>query len=169
MGKFKKNLFRLIDSGMSSNSKVGLGYEIKSNNEVLSYKEEMENTIFGCKKEDFVDKPVYNRFVEFDNFKGVQPPLNGDYTPLPEKDFDESLYVYGKKGPQVPEINVTEDKTSEYSTCQSDDSEGSIRNIFEHSKLEPESIPSEVSKPKSVKIHKPIVSAPKPKPVEPSC
>ncbi|GJW42011.1 hypothetical protein Tco_0070810 [Tanacetum coccineum] len=28
-----KNLWRLIDSGMSSNSKVGLGFEIKSNNE----------------------------------------------------------------------------------------------------------------------------------------
>ncbi|GJR41350.1 hypothetical protein Tco_1217034 [Tanacetum coccineum] len=30
-----KNLWRLIDSGMSSNSKVGLGFEIQSNNEVL--------------------------------------------------------------------------------------------------------------------------------------
>ncbi|GJZ36050.1 integrase, catalytic region, zinc finger, CCHC-type containing protein [Tanacetum coccineum] len=29
-----KNLWRLIDSGMSSNSKVGLGFEIQSNNEV---------------------------------------------------------------------------------------------------------------------------------------
>ncbi|GKE99447.1 hypothetical protein Tco_0022798 [Tanacetum coccineum] len=31
-----KNLWRLIDSEMSSNSKVGLGFEIQSNNEVLS-------------------------------------------------------------------------------------------------------------------------------------
>ncbi|GJS95775.1 ribonuclease H-like domain-containing protein [Tanacetum coccineum] len=30
-----KNLWRLINSGMSSNSKVGLGFEIQSNNEVL--------------------------------------------------------------------------------------------------------------------------------------
>ncbi|GJZ34934.1 putative ribonuclease H-like domain-containing protein, partial [Tanacetum coccineum] len=36
-----KNLWRLINSGMSSNSKVGLGFEIQSNNEVLSYEEEM--------------------------------------------------------------------------------------------------------------------------------
>ena len=41
-----KNLFRLIDSGMSSTSKLGLGYEIKSNSEVLSYEEEMNNTVY---------------------------------------------------------------------------------------------------------------------------
>ena len=97
-----KKLFRLIDSGTSSNSKIGLGYEIKSNNEVLSYEEEMENTVFGCKEEDFVDKPVYNRFVKTDNFKGVPPPLRGDYTPNPGPEIDDSLYVYGKWVPQVP-------------------------------------------------------------------
>ncbi|GKE94644.1 ribonuclease H-like domain-containing protein [Tanacetum coccineum] len=32
-----KNHWKLINSGMSSNSKVGLGFEIQSNNEVLSF------------------------------------------------------------------------------------------------------------------------------------
>ncbi|GKE89794.1 hypothetical protein Tco_1567269, partial [Tanacetum coccineum] len=41
-----KNLWKLVDSGMTSNSKVGLGYEIQSNNEVLSYEEEMNRTVF---------------------------------------------------------------------------------------------------------------------------
>ncbi|GKB39908.1 ribonuclease H-like domain-containing protein, partial [Tanacetum coccineum] len=36
-----KNLWRLINYGMSSNDKLGLGYEIQSNDEVLSYEEEM--------------------------------------------------------------------------------------------------------------------------------
>ncbi|GJY15612.1 ribonuclease H-like domain-containing protein [Tanacetum coccineum] len=45
-----KNLWRLIDSGMSSNSKVGLGFEIKSNNEVLSFEEEMNFSVFKCSK-----------------------------------------------------------------------------------------------------------------------
>ncbi|GJS62735.1 ribonuclease H-like domain-containing protein [Tanacetum coccineum] len=40
-----KNLWRLINSGMSSNSKVGLGFEIQSNNEVLSYEEEMNFSV----------------------------------------------------------------------------------------------------------------------------
>ncbi|GJX52057.1 hypothetical protein Tco_0280426 [Tanacetum coccineum] len=51
-----QNLWKLIDSGMSSNSKVGLGFEIKSNNEVLSFEEEMNFSIFKCSKEDSIGK-----------------------------------------------------------------------------------------------------------------
>ncbi|GJS49793.1 hypothetical protein Tco_0599914 [Tanacetum coccineum] len=59
-----KNLWRLIDSGMSSNSKVGLGFEIQSNNEVLSYEEEMNFSVFNCSKEDSIGKPLYSRFTK---------------------------------------------------------------------------------------------------------
>ncbi|GJV75550.1 hypothetical protein Tco_1507134 [Tanacetum coccineum] len=55
-----KNLWRLINSGMSSSSKIGLGYEIKSNDEVLSYEEEMIISVFNCTEEDSVGKPLYN-------------------------------------------------------------------------------------------------------------
>ncbi|GJU79889.1 ribonuclease H-like domain-containing protein, partial [Tanacetum coccineum] len=76
-----KNLWRLINSGMSSNSKVGLGFEIQSNNEVLSYEEEMNFSVFNCSKEDSVGKPLYSRFTKTNDFKGVPHPLSGDYTP----------------------------------------------------------------------------------------
>ncbi|GJT14030.1 putative ribonuclease H-like domain-containing protein [Tanacetum coccineum] len=110
-----KNLWKLVDSGMSSTSKVGLGYEIKSNDEVLSYEEEMNRTVFNCTEEDFIDKPLYNRFSKTDSFKGVPHPLTGDYTPKPQQEIDESLYVYGKKGPQKPKISVSDDTFSENS------------------------------------------------------
>ncbi|GKC11328.1 hypothetical protein Tco_1008110 [Tanacetum coccineum] len=97
-----KNLWRLINSGMSSNSKVGLGFEIQSNNEVLSYEEEMNFSVFNCSKEDSVGKPLYSRFTKTNDFKGVPHPLSGDYTPTPQEEIDESLYVYGKKGPPEP-------------------------------------------------------------------
>ncbi|GJU87655.1 hypothetical protein Tco_1295201, partial [Tanacetum coccineum] len=86
-----KNLWRLIDSGMSSNK-------------------------------DSIGKPLYSRFTKTNDFKGVPHPLSGDYTPTPQEEIDESLYVYGKKGPQEPEPNVSDDRSSEYSTCQSNDS-----------------------------------------------
>ncbi|GKF43439.1 hypothetical protein Tco_0129991, partial [Tanacetum coccineum] len=117
-----KNLCRLINSGMSSTSKIGLGYGIKSNDEVLSYEEEINCFVFQCTKEDYVGKPLYSRFVKLNDFKGVPNPLNGDYTPKPQEEIDESLYVYGKKGPQEPEPSPSDDRTSEYSTCQSNDS-----------------------------------------------
>ncbi|GJT78015.1 ribonuclease H-like domain-containing protein [Tanacetum coccineum] len=86
-----KNLWRLINSGMSSSSKIGLGYEIKSNNEVLSYEEEMNFSVFNSTEVDSVGKPLYSRFIKTNDFKGVPHPLSGDYTPKPQEEIDESF------------------------------------------------------------------------------
>ncbi|GJW62968.1 ribonuclease H-like domain-containing protein, partial [Tanacetum coccineum] len=165
-----KNLWKLVDSGMTSNSKVGLGYEIQSNNEVLSYEEEMNHTVFKCTEEDFLNKPLYSRFSKTDNFKGVPHPLTRDYTPKPQEEIDDSLYVYGKKGPQKPEISDSDDTSNEHSTCQSNDSEGSFGNPSEHSsesESESISVPNEMSTSKSVTTNEKDVS--ESKEVEPSC
>ncbi|GJQ93109.1 putative ribonuclease H-like domain-containing protein [Tanacetum coccineum] len=167
-----KNLWRLINSGMSSNSKVSLGYEIQSNNKVLSYEEEMNFSVFNCLKEDSVGKPLYSRFTKTNDFKGVPHPLSGDYTPTPQEEIDESLYVYGKKGPQEPEPNVSNDRSSEYSTCQSNDSAGSIGTSSEHF-VDPESeissVPPEVYESTPITTNEKGVPTPKSKEVEPSC
>ncbi|GJU79379.1 ribonuclease H-like domain-containing protein [Tanacetum coccineum] len=165
-----KNLWRLIDSGMSSNSKVGLGFEIQSNNEVLSYEEEMNFSVFNCSKEDSIGKPLYSRFTKTNDFKGVPHPLSGDYTPRPQEEIDDSLYVYGRKGPQKPEISVSDDNSSEHSTCQSNDSEGSCGNTSEHSfETESESLsePNEMSKSRLEVTNEKVVS--ELQEVEPSC
>ncbi|GKA65000.1 hypothetical protein Tco_0764707 [Tanacetum coccineum] len=156
---------------MSSNSKVGLGYEIQSNNEVLSYEEEMNFSVFKGIEEDSVGKPLYSRFIKANDFKGVPHPLSGDYTPKPQEEIDESLYVYGKKGPQEPEPSVSDDRSSEYSTCQSNDSAGSIGTSSEHS-LDPNpdfKIPLEGNVSTPITTNEKGVSAPKSKEVEPSC
>ncbi|GKA22769.1 hypothetical protein Tco_0708731 [Tanacetum coccineum] len=114
-----KNLWKLIDFGMSSTSKVGLGYEIKPNNEVLSYEEEMNRSVFKCTEEDYIIKPLYSRFTKTNSFKGVPHPLTGDYTPKPQEEIDDSLSVYGKKGPQKPKISDSDDNSIEHFTCQS--------------------------------------------------
>ncbi|GJR59163.1 ribonuclease H-like domain-containing protein [Tanacetum coccineum] len=144
-----KNLWRLINSGMSSNDKLGLGFEIQSNDEVLSYEEEMN----------------------FSVFKYFPPPLSGIYS-QPQEEIDDSLYVYGKKGPQKPGISVSDDNSSEHSSCQSNDSEGSCGNTSEHSfETESESLsePNEMSKSRLEVTNEKDVSAPKSKEVEPSC
>ncbi|GJZ93176.1 putative ribonuclease H-like domain-containing protein [Tanacetum coccineum] len=75
-------------------------------------------------------------------------------------------------GPQEPEPNVSDDRSSEYSSCQSNDSAGSLRTSSEHS-VDPESVISSV--PPEVYVSTPItsnekgVSDPKSKEVEPSC
>ncbi|GJU79232.1 putative ribonuclease H-like domain-containing protein [Tanacetum coccineum] len=139
---------------------------------VMSYEEEMNFSVFNCSKEDSVGKPLYSRFTKTNNFKGVPHPLSGDYTPTPQKEIDESLYVYGKKGPQEPEPNVSDDRSSEYSTCQSNDSAGSIGTSFEHSvapESEISSVPPEVYVSSPITSNEKNVSDPKSKEVEPSC
>ncbi|GJY51587.1 hypothetical protein Tco_0442434 [Tanacetum coccineum] len=155
-----KKFYKKTGGGMTSNSKVGLGYEIQSNNEVLSYEEEMNRTVFKCTEEDFLNKPLYNRFSKTDNFKGVPHPLTRDYIPKPQEEIDDYLYVYGKKGPQKPEISDSDDNSTKHSTCQSNDNEGSFGNPSEHSfesESESISVPNEMSTSKSVITNEKVV------------
>ncbi|GJW37325.1 ribonuclease H-like domain-containing protein [Tanacetum coccineum] len=166
-----KNLRLLVDSGMPSTTKVGLGYNIQSDKEVLSYEEEMNRHAFKSTKEDYLNKPLYNRFSKGNDFKGVPHPLSGDYTHVPREDIDDSLYVYGKHGPQKPETSVSDDNSTEHSTCQSNDSEGSLGSPSEHSsesESEPISVQNDLSKSKPVMINETVVSESIPKEVEPS-
>ncbi|GJX03270.1 hypothetical protein Tco_0189186 [Tanacetum coccineum] len=130
----------------------------------------MNRTVFKCTEEDFLNKPLYSRFSKTNNFKGVPHPLYGDYTPKPQEEIDDSLYVYGKKGPQKPEISDSDDNSTEHSTCQSNDSEGSFGNPSEHSsesESESISVPNEMSTSKSVTTNEKVMS--ESKEVEPSC
>ncbi|GJW05773.1 putative ribonuclease H-like domain-containing protein [Tanacetum coccineum] len=130
----------------------------------------MNSSVFKCSKEDSIGKPSYSRFTKTNDFKGVPPPLSGDYTPKPQEEIDDALYVYGKKGPQKPEISVSDENSSEHSTCQSNDSEGSCENTSEHSfETESESLdePNEMSKSRLEVTNEKDVSAPISKEVAP--
>ncbi|GJS22537.1 hypothetical protein Tco_0451169 [Tanacetum coccineum] len=131
-----KNLWKLIDCGMSSTIKIGLGYGIQSNAEVLGYEEEISRGIFDLRETDagYYDIPLYNRFKQVE-YKGVPHPLSGDYTPREQEDIDGSLYEYGKYGPQPqsPSPTVSDASSTVYSTCPSNDSDGELGAVSEHS------------------------------------
>ncbi|GJV73502.1 putative ribonuclease H-like domain-containing protein [Tanacetum coccineum] len=130
----------------------------------------MNRTVFKCTEEDFLNKPLYSRFSKTDNFKGVPHLLSGDYTPKPQEEIDDSLYFYGKKGPQKPEISDSDDNSTERSTCQSNDSEGSYGNTSEHSSESESksiSVTNEMSTSKYVITNEKVVS--ESKEVERSC
>ncbi|GJR54532.1 putative ribonuclease H-like domain-containing protein [Tanacetum coccineum] len=148
-----KSLYKLIDSSMSSTSKISLGYGIHSNDEVLSYEEEMYHSVFHGSPEDYIGKPLYSRFIKTNDYKGVPHPLNGDYTPKEQPDIDDSLYVPGKRGPQLPNADVSI-KTSEYSTCQSHDSD-EASGTSSASSVEDEPISPTVPKDQPTQMPKP--------------
>ncbi|GJX38444.1 ribonuclease H-like domain-containing protein, partial [Tanacetum coccineum] len=115
---------------------IGLGYGIQSNAEVLGYEEEISRGIFAFRETDagYNDIPLYNRFKQVE-YKGVPHPLSGDYTPREQEDIDDSLYEYGKYGPQPQSPSPTESDASStvYSTCQSNDSDGELGAVSDHS------------------------------------
>ncbi|GJR35769.1 hypothetical protein Tco_1211453 [Tanacetum coccineum] len=61
-----KNLWKLVDCGMSSTVKMGLGYGIKSNAEVLAYEEEKVEVFLLLEKEDAgkLSNPTLQRFKQ---------------------------------------------------------------------------------------------------------
>ncbi|GJZ16328.1 hypothetical protein Tco_0552005 [Tanacetum coccineum] len=131
-----KNLWKLIDCGMSSTVKIGLGYGIQSNAEVLGYEEEISRGIFALRETDagYHDIPLYSRFKQVE-YKGIPHPLSCDYTPREQEDIDDSLYEYGKYGPQPQSPSPIESDASStvYSTCQSNDSDGEQGTVSDHS------------------------------------
>ncbi|GJY52254.1 hypothetical protein Tco_0443101, partial [Tanacetum coccineum] len=93
------------------------------------YEEEMSRGIFVLRETDegYYDIPLYSRFKQVE-YKGVPPPLSGDYTPRAQEDIDDSLYVYGKHGPQPQSPSPTESNASSivFSICPSNDSDGEL-------------------------------------------
>ncbi|GJR62693.1 hypothetical protein Tco_1504855, partial [Tanacetum coccineum] len=75
----------------------------------------------------YYDIPLYSRFKQVE-YKGVPHPLSGDYTPREQEDIDDSLYEYGKYGPQPqsPSPTVSDASSIVFSICPSNDSDGDL-------------------------------------------
>ncbi|GKB67221.1 hypothetical protein Tco_0928633 [Tanacetum coccineum] len=87
----------------------------------------MSRGVFALKKRDegYYDIPLYSRFKQSE-YKAVPNPLSDDYTPREQEDIDDSLYVYGKYGPQIPSTDESDAQSSNYSTCPTHDSSQDI-------------------------------------------
>ncbi|GJW14646.1 ribonuclease H-like domain-containing protein [Tanacetum coccineum] len=85
-------------------------------------------------EKDSVGKPLYSRFTKTNDFKGVPHLLSGDYTLNHKKKLMSPRCMFMiKRDPKSLKPSVSDDRSSEYSTCQSNDSAGSIRTSSVHS------------------------------------
>nr|GEV35649.1 reverse transcriptase domain-containing protein [Tanacetum cinerariifolium] len=86
------------DTEMSAKDKSGLGYGIQIHEEVLSYENEVLESVFESRPSDIEDSPVNDRFVKVEGMHAVPSPMIGIYMP-PKFDFgiDESKFTYGPK------------------------------------------------------------------------
>ncbi|GJR21447.1 hypothetical protein Tco_0969974, partial [Tanacetum coccineum] len=120
------------------------------------------------------DIPLYSRFKQV-AYKGVPHPLSGDYTPREQEDIDDSLYEYGKYGPQPqsPSPTVSDASSIVFSICPSNDSNEELGAVSDHSVNDDPihvHIPIPSNEQVTIATQKTQPQVPKPKQtVDPSC
>ncbi|GJX90723.1 hypothetical protein Tco_0344049 [Tanacetum coccineum] len=92
-----KNLSKLLNTQMSANDKFGLGYGDHRYDGILSYENEVLQSVFMNKESEIENQPLYDRFV-------------------PDVEVDDSKFTYGPKQTQP---NESESQSSEFDTCES--------------------------------------------------
>ncbi|GKB28047.1 ribonuclease H-like domain-containing protein, partial [Tanacetum coccineum] len=112
-----KNLSKLLNTQMSANDKFGLGYGDHRYDGILSYENEVLQSVFMNKESEIENQPLYDRFVTAEGMHVVPPPMTGNYMPSgPETEVDYSKFTYGPKQTQPSE---SESQSSEFDTCES--------------------------------------------------
>nr|GEV87524.1 xylulose kinase-1 [Tanacetum cinerariifolium] len=105
--KYFKNLHKLVDSSMTARTKKGLGYVNLTGENDWGFGDS-KLSVFNSNKEDWEGKPIYNRFTKVNHYKGVPPPMNGNYMPtFTSPDTDESPRPYGKQTSESTKIKST--------------------------------------------------------------
>ncbi|GJU56715.1 putative ribonuclease H-like domain-containing protein [Tanacetum coccineum] len=110
-------LCKLLNTQMSANDKFGLGYGDHRYDGILSYENEVLQSVFMNKESEIENQPLYDRFVTAEGMHAVPPPMIGNYMPSgPDVEVDDSKFTYGPKQTQPSE---SESQSSEFDTCES--------------------------------------------------
>nr|GEU38361.1 ribonuclease H-like domain-containing protein [Tanacetum cinerariifolium] len=82
-------------SQISAKDKSGLGYGTQIHEGVLSYENEVLESLFESRPSDIEDSPLNDRFAKVEGMHAVPLPMTGIYKP-PKSDFgiDESKFTY---------------------------------------------------------------------------
>ncbi|GJW12896.1 ribonuclease H-like domain-containing protein, partial [Tanacetum coccineum] len=115
-----KGLSKLLNSQMSAKDKSGIGYGDQIHEGVLSYENEVLESVFVSRSSNVEDSPVYDRFVKVEGMHAVPPLMTGIYMP-PKSDFriDELNFTYG---PKQSKTSKSAANTSDSISCESNSS-----------------------------------------------
>ncbi|GJY33131.1 hypothetical protein Tco_0417600 [Tanacetum coccineum] len=104
---------------MSARDKAGLGYGDQLNKGVLSYENEVFQSVFVSRTSETENSPVNDRYAE--GMHAVPPPMTGIYIPSgPDKEIDDSQFTYGPKQSKPSESDA---RSSDFNSCESNCSE----------------------------------------------
>ncbi|GJW67776.1 hypothetical protein Tco_0122200 [Tanacetum coccineum] len=105
---------------MSANDKFGLGYGDHRYDGILSYENEVLQSVFMNKESDLENQPLVmiGCCTQAEGMHVVPPPKIGNYIPYgPDIEIDYSQFTYGLKQSQP---SKSETQTSDFDTCESD-------------------------------------------------
>ncbi|GJZ35490.1 putative ribonuclease H-like domain-containing protein [Tanacetum coccineum] len=112
-----KNLGKIVNYPMSASDKFGLGYGDYRYSGILSYENEVFQSVFKGNKSDFENLPLHKRLGKTSEMQAVPPPMTGNYLPSgPDVEIDDSQYTYG---PQKTQPSESDSQTIELDTCDS--------------------------------------------------
>nr|GEV79934.1 hypothetical protein [Tanacetum cinerariifolium] len=125
-------------SHMSAKDKSELGYGTQIHKGVLSYENELFESVFNSRSSDVEDNPVNDRFAKVEGMHVVHPPIIGIYMP-PKFDFgiDESRFTYGLKHSKNSESDA---KTSDLASCESNSSVETLESVPKPVKSKPKAV-----------------------------
>nr|GEU40924.1 ribonuclease H-like domain-containing protein [Tanacetum cinerariifolium] len=108
---------------MSANDKCGLGYGDYRYGSILSYENEVLQSVFMNKECDLENSPVNDRYVE--GMHAVPPPMTGNYMPSgSDVEIDYSKFTYLENAPKVvsePKVWTDSPIIKEYESDSDDD------------------------------------------------
>ncbi|GJT76626.1 hypothetical protein Tco_1043351 [Tanacetum coccineum] len=104
---------------MSARDKAGLGYGNQLNKGVLSYENEVFQSVFVSRTSETENSPVNDRYAE--GMHAVPPPMTGIYISSgPDKEINDSQFTYGPKQSKPSESDA---RSSDFNSCESNCSE----------------------------------------------
>ncbi|GJV26081.1 hypothetical protein Tco_1378776 [Tanacetum coccineum] len=125
---------------MSVRDKAGLGYGDQFNKGVLSYENEVFQSVFVSRTSETENSSVNDRYAE--GMHAVPPPMAGIYIPFgPDKEIDDSQFTYGPKQSKPSESDARSSDFNSYESNCSDETHESIPKIVVNE-------PTVVSQPK---------------------
>ncbi|GJW24566.1 hypothetical protein Tco_0038377 [Tanacetum coccineum] len=130
-----KGLSKFLNSQMSTRDKSGLGYGDQVHNGVLSYENEVFQSVFDSRSCDVEDSPMHDRFANVEGIHAVPPLMKGNYMPSgPDKEVNDSMFTYGPKQSNTSEFDT---QTSNYDSCESNSSAETLESVPEPVVVEP--------------------------------
>ncbi|GKA78974.1 hypothetical protein Tco_0785511, partial [Tanacetum coccineum] len=127
---------------LTKRDKSGLGYGDQVHDGVLSYENEVLQSVFDSRSSDVGDSPVHDRFANVEGMQEVPPPMTRNYMPSgPDREVDDFMFTYDPKQSKTSESDT---QTSNHDSCESNSSTETLESVPEPVVVEP----NVVSQPK---------------------